>query len=117
MHITCALLMQVGREEWLVNHTVVDWKPHETAIIIVDMWNVHWCHSATTRVGEIATPMNHTLTAALAMSVTVMYCDASLGTLLKLHTAWWCGGKLTAPPTTARPRGMPVSTSSSPRPT
>ena len=22
------------------------------------MWNVHWCHTATTRVGEIAVPMN-----------------------------------------------------------
>lgn len=48
----------------LMNHTVVEWEPKETAFVIVDMWNVHWCHSATTRVGEIATKMNHTLEAA-----------------------------------------------------
>ena len=71
-------MSKVGRQEWLQNHTVVEWSvptqlpplppsaerwerprnPAETAIVVVDMWNVHWCHTATTRVGEIAVPMN-----------------------------------------------------------
>ncbi|MHC4260177.1 MAG: hypothetical protein ACYSTF_07200, partial [Planctomycetota bacterium] len=29
------------------------WKPSETAIIICDMWNEHWCKGATRRVAEL----------------------------------------------------------------
>src|SRR4051812_31477030 len=32
----------------------VDWAPSETALIICDMWDTHWCKSATTRTGQIA---------------------------------------------------------------
>ena len=28
----------VGRQEWIVNNTVHDWAPAETAIVVVDMW-------------------------------------------------------------------------------
>lgn len=38
-------MSKVGRQEWLVNHTVVDWEPSQTAIVVVDMWDVHWCVS------------------------------------------------------------------------
>src|SRR4051794_36138260 len=32
----------------------VEWAPSETALIICDMWDAHWCKSATTRTGQIA---------------------------------------------------------------
>ena len=35
-------MSKVGRQEWLVNHTIVDWEPSQTAIVVVDMWDVHW---------------------------------------------------------------------------
>jgi len=31
------------------------------AVIVCDMWDVHWCAGATRRVGEIAPAMNHLL--------------------------------------------------------
>ena len=34
------------------------WDPAQTAIIICDMWNQHWCKGATRRVGELAPAMN-----------------------------------------------------------
>ncbi|HUT25600.1 MAG TPA: ThuA domain-containing protein [Sumerlaeia bacterium] len=34
------------------------WKPSETAVIICDMWNEHWCKGATRRVAEMAPRMN-----------------------------------------------------------
>ncbi|MDR0511251.1 MAG: alpha-L-fucosidase [Rikenellaceae bacterium] len=37
------------------------WKPSETAVIITDMWDSHWCPSATARVAELAPPMNRLL--------------------------------------------------------
>ena len=35
-------MSKVGRQEWLVNHTIVDWEPSQTGIVVVDMWDVHW---------------------------------------------------------------------------
>src|SRR5687768_17257326 len=32
----------------------VEWAPAETALIICDMWDTHWCKSASRRTGEIA---------------------------------------------------------------
>jgi type 1 glutamine amidotransferase/nicotinamidase-related amidase len=38
------------------------WEPGETAIIICDMWDQHWCRGATRRVGELA-PVMHAVVA------------------------------------------------------
>jgi len=51
-------MSNVGRQEWLAQHNVMQWEPAATAFVIVDMWDKHWCPSATTRVAELATPMN-----------------------------------------------------------
>lgn len=37
-----------------VQEKPVDWKPSETALIICDMWDAHWCKSASARTAEIA---------------------------------------------------------------
>ena len=34
------------------------WSPQETALIICDMWDDHWCRGAAERVVEMAEPMN-----------------------------------------------------------
>eukprot|EP00729_Bicosta_minor_P012526 gene12526-14083_t len=68
----------VGRHEWIVNNTVHQWNPKETAIVVVDMWNVHWCHTATTRVGEIAIPMNQTLTAARNAGIHIVFAPSDV---------------------------------------
>src|SRR3954468_5593674 len=31
-----------------------DWDPHKTAVIVVDMWDKHWCEGANRRVAEMA---------------------------------------------------------------
>ncbi|HCO96509.1 MAG TPA: hypothetical protein DIU00_21655, partial [Phycisphaerales bacterium] len=36
----------------------IQWNPKQTAIIICDMWNEHWCKGATRRVAELAPYMN-----------------------------------------------------------
>ncbi|MDR1380490.1 MAG: hypothetical protein LBJ47_03320, partial [Tannerella sp.] len=37
---------------WVVANRIENWKPSETAIIICDMWDKHWCDDATARVAE-----------------------------------------------------------------
>ena len=39
-----------------------EWNPSETAIIICDMWDQHWCKGATSRVGELAPRINKVIT-------------------------------------------------------
>jgi hypothetical protein len=63
----------VGRQEWIVDNVVAQWTPAETAVVVVDMWNKHWCKTATTRVGEIAVPMNETLSAARKAGIHIVF--------------------------------------------
>lgn len=42
----------------------VDWKTSETAIIICDMWDNHYCQSAAQRVDQMAPRMNRVITSA-----------------------------------------------------
>jgi hypothetical protein len=43
---------------------VARWDPKETAFIVCDMWDDHWCRGAARRVGELAVAMNRVLAAA-----------------------------------------------------
>lgn len=51
--------------------TAID--PKKTAIIICDMWDKHWCRSATARVGEMAPRMNELLKAARAKGILIIH--------------------------------------------
>jgi nicotinamidase-related amidase len=57
----------VPREELL------RWKPAETAIIICDMWDNHYCQNSARRVAEIAPRMNAVVRAARAVGVTIIH--------------------------------------------
>ena len=48
------------------------WNPRETAIIISDMWDKHWCDCATERVSELAPAMDEMLCVARAMGITIV---------------------------------------------
>ena len=41
-----------GSGKLWVQKATLDWKVSESAIIICDMWDDHWCKSAARRVGE-----------------------------------------------------------------
>ena len=105
----------VGRQEWMINNTRVDWDPKETAIVIVDMWDVHWCHSATTRVGEIAVPMNQTLAAARDAGIHIVFAPSDVTSFYATSAARKRTLSLpnaTLPPsTTIKIPGFPLGTS------
>ena len=44
--------------EFKVEHYKVRWDARKTAVVICDMWQKHWCASATRRGGEMAPRMN-----------------------------------------------------------
>ncbi|MEO2036844.1 MAG: isochorismatase family protein [Planctomycetaceae bacterium] len=49
------------------------WKPEETAIIVCDVWDLHHCRNAVKRVEEFGPRLNHLLTKARTMGVTIIH--------------------------------------------
>jgi nicotinamidase-related amidase len=49
------------------------WNTSETAIIICDMWNQHWCQGATRRVAELAPVMNQVVSTARDKGVLIIH--------------------------------------------
>ena len=49
------------QNNWIQNKEVLHWEPGETAIIICDMWDRHWCDGATIRVAEMVPRMNQVI--------------------------------------------------------
>lgn len=64
---------------YMVVNEIQDWNPKETAIIICDMWNQHWCKGATARVAEMAPVLNNVV--SIARSKGVMIVHAPSGTM------------------------------------
>ena len=52
--------------------------PGHVGVIAVDVWNYHWCKTATMRVDAIVPRMNKALDAARALGMTVMLCPSDV---------------------------------------
>jgi nicotinamidase-related amidase len=57
--------------------STVRWAPKETAFIVCDMWDDHWCKGAARRVGELAGPINQVLKAAREQGALVIHAPSS----------------------------------------
>ena len=58
---------------WDLVSRIEAWKPGETAIIICDMWDKHWCDDASARVAEMAPEMNKVIAAAREKGVKIVH--------------------------------------------
>jgi nicotinamidase-related amidase len=52
------------------------WDPAKTAVVVCDMWDKHWCTSASARVAEMAPRMNEFLKAARRRGMLVIHCPS-----------------------------------------
>ena len=52
--------------------------PKRVGVIAVDVWNFHWCKTATMRVDAFVPRMNKALDAARALGMTVMLCPSDV---------------------------------------
>lgn len=68
---------------FVVTDKKVSWDPKKTALIICDMWDDHWCKSASRRVTELAGPMNEVVRTARARGVFVMHAPSSVTAFYK----------------------------------
>lgn len=54
-------------------HETLTWNLAETAILVCDMWDKHWCKGATRRVGVLAPKMNAALDAARSLGIFILH--------------------------------------------
>ncbi len=66
-----------GSGKLWVQKATLDWKVSESAIIICDMWDDHWCKSAARRVGEMAVRMNQVVKAARTLGVMIIHAPSA----------------------------------------
>jgi nicotinamidase-related amidase len=62
-----------GKDNFTVVKEVQQWDAAQTAIIICDMWDQHWCKGATGRVKEIAPYMNNVLNIARQKGILIVH--------------------------------------------
>ncbi len=68
--------LAASSNQWHEVERQVAWTPERTAVVICDMWNQHWCKSATARVAEMAPRMNQVISALRARGVLIIHCPS-----------------------------------------
>jgi nicotinamidase-related amidase len=70
-----------------IRNQSVTWQAPETAVIICDMWNEHWCKGATQRVAEMAPRMNEFVKSARDKGMLIVHAPSSCMEFYKDHPA------------------------------
>ena len=52
--------------------------PHKVGVVVVDMWNYHWCKTAAMRVGALVPRMNRVLDQARGLGMSIMLCPSDV---------------------------------------
>jgi nicotinamidase-related amidase len=68
---------QNGKPRFEVRQKLLEWKPQNTALIICDMWDDHWCKGAAARVTELAPEMNKVVAAARKEGVFIIHAPST----------------------------------------
>lgn len=76
-----------GSDEFEEQLGAVKLMPRKTAIVICDMWNQHWCASATKRCGELAQKMAPLIDGARSKGVHIVHCPSDTLDSYKDHPA------------------------------
>ncbi|MBL8815035.1 MAG: ThuA domain-containing protein [Planctomyces sp.] len=65
-----------GSKRWHSLTKQLEWKAEETAIVVCDMWDNHWCENSARRVSEMAPHMNRVIHAARQKGVMIVHCPS-----------------------------------------
>jgi nicotinamidase-related amidase len=78
---------------YVIENEIQWWNPSETAIIICDMWDHHWCNSAAERVAEMAPFLNNVVSIARAKGVLIVHSPSECMEFYKNHPSRILGQK------------------------
>ncbi len=73
LHARLRVEQPSGSGEFQLVERTLDWQVSETAIIVCDMWDDHYCRMAAQRVGAMVPRMNQVLTAARSHGAVVIH--------------------------------------------
>lgn len=73
LHLRSRLQPFKASEDWLEMTLTKELRGSETAIILCDVWDDHWCKTAAQRCGVLAKKIDEVLKAARAKGVTVIH--------------------------------------------
>ncbi len=76
-----------SKGKFQVLYKKLEWKPTETAIIICDMWDRHWCKGATKRVAELAPRMNEIIRKARNKGILIVHAPSGTIDFYENHPA------------------------------
>jgi nicotinamidase-related amidase len=76
-----------GSKDYIDQTELRELNPRETAILICDLWNQHWCQSATRRCGAIAEKMAPLVEKARAAGVRIVHSPSDTLAFYKDHPA------------------------------
>jgi len=79
----------------------------ETAILICDMWDKHWCEGATKRVAETAARMNHVIKAARSNGVFIVHSPSET---MDYYASTSCRQRMISAPFSAPPKPLNLPT-------
>ena len=65
-----------GSGQWQAAEKTAEWQPANTAVVICDMWDKHWCKGASARVAEMAPRMNQTISELRKRGVLIIHCPS-----------------------------------------
>jgi nicotinamidase-related amidase len=65
-----------GSGQWQESQQPADWQPGQTAVVICDMWDQHWCKGATARVAEMAPRVNQVVGVLRQRGVLIIHCPS-----------------------------------------
>ncbi|MDR3228619.1 MAG: isochorismatase family protein [Puniceicoccales bacterium] len=71
-----------------ITERVEEWKASETAIVVCDMWDKHWCKHATKRVAELAPSLNTMLNVARGKGFKIIHAPSDCTGFYKGHPAY-----------------------------
>src|SRR5262252_7185120 len=66
------------RSNGTIKHSSETVDPKKVGVIAVDVWNYHWCKTATMRVDAFVPRMNKALDGARSLGMTVMLCPSDV---------------------------------------
>jgi nicotinamidase-related amidase/type 1 glutamine amidotransferase len=78
---------------YIITQNVQAWKPSETAVIICDMWDQHWCAGASSRVKEMAPKMNEVISTARKKGLMIVHAPSDCMDYYENHPARKLGKK------------------------
>jgi nicotinamidase-related amidase len=76
---------QPGADSFVIREKQVEWEPRETALIICDMWDDHWCRGASRRTGEVAPHIDRFAAEARKRGVLIVHAPSACMEFYKDH--------------------------------